>query len=106
RDKYADGKPVDDVGTTSDQKQLAGVPGLLEYLDAQQEKVRRTMARKLVGYALGRTVQPSDQALIDRMAPADKFSQLVEQVVLSDQFRKIEGEHATLARANTTRGGR
>jgi hypothetical protein len=110
RDKYTDGKPVDDLGTTSDQKQLAGVPGLLEYLDGQQEQVHRTLARKLVGYALGRTVQPSDQALIDRMAAAEKFSQLVYDVVVSRQFREVASERGTLARAGReaypTRGER
>jgi hypothetical protein len=108
REHYTDGKPVDDVAVTSDQKQLAGVAGLLEYLDGQQERVRRTLARKLVGYALGRTVQPSDQALVDRMAASEKFSQLVDQIVVSDQFRKIEGDsgRATLARADAIRSGR
>ena len=70
RDQYADGKPVWDSGTLADKREIAGVDGLLKYLEAQDEQVRRTLSSKLLGYALGRTVQPSDQPLIDRMLAA------------------------------------
>ena len=90
RDKYADGKPIDDSGSLTDKTEIAGVDGLLDYLQTKDDQVRRTLATKLVGYALGRTVQPSDQPLIERMVPAGgdaTFSQLVGGDRHQPQFR-------------------
>jgi hypothetical protein len=90
RDKYADGKPIEDRGALADKTEISGVDGLLNYLSAQDEQVRRTLARKLLGYALGRTIQPSDTPLIDRIAAAGSdatFSQFAIEVALSRQFR-------------------
>ena len=75
-------------------KQIAGVPGLLDYLQAKDDQVRRTLARKLIGYALGRTVQASDEPLIERMVQAGgnaTFSQLAAEIVTSKQFRNRLG---------------
>jgi hypothetical protein len=90
RDKYPDGKPVDDTGTLSDKTQIDGVKGLLTYLQSQDALVRRTLSWKLLGYAFGRTVMASDQPLIGQMTahgPDTKFSELVTAIVTSDQFR-------------------
>jgi hypothetical protein len=90
REKYNDGKAIWDSGTTRDRVDIAGVQGLLDYLKTKDEQVRRTLSAKLLGYALGRTVQASDQPLLDRMAadrPAPTFSQLVAEIVTSRQFR-------------------
>ncbi len=90
RDKYPDGKDIYDKGTTIDHVDIAGAPGLLGYLSTKDEQVRRTLATKLIGYALGRTVLPSDLALIDKMLAAGgdaPFSQLVTDVISSKQFR-------------------
>ena len=94
RELYADGKPIDDSGVLSDQTQIAGVPGLLDYLKTKEDQVRRTLATKLVGYALGRTVQASDQLLIDRLVATGgnaTFSQLAGEIVASRQFRSHLG---------------
>jgi hypothetical protein len=91
---YADGKPIDDSGELSDHTTIAGVPGLLDYLKGREDQVRRTLATKLVGYALGRTVQASDQLLIDRMVNSGgnaTFSQLAAEIVTSRQFRSHLG---------------
>jgi hypothetical protein len=90
RDKYPDGKPIDDFGTLSDQTQITGINGLLDYLHKQQDQVQRTLAHKLVGYALGRTLQLSDQPLVDALVAAGGqagFSKIVGQIVASKQFR-------------------
>ncbi len=98
REKYADGKPIDDYGELKDNSRINGITGLLEYLEKQQaEQVQRTMARKLVGYALGRTIQLSDQPLIDSLAATggkSGLSALVGQIVTSKQFlnRVEEGD--------------
>jgi hypothetical protein len=94
RELYSDGKYIDDSGVLSDQTQIAGIPGLLDYLKTKDDQVRRTLATKLVGYALGRTVQPSDQLLIDRMVATGgnaTFSQLAAEIVTSRQFRSHLG---------------
>jgi len=52
------------------------------------------MATKMVGYALGRTVQAADQMLIDRMVATGNqatFSQFVAEIVTSRQFRNHAG---------------
>ena len=94
RDRYADGKPIYDAGKTIDQVDIEGTQGLLKYLQTKDAQVRRTLAMKMLGYGLGRTILPSDMPLIDRMV-ADgedaRFSQLVSELVLSRQFRNRLG---------------
>jgi hypothetical protein len=102
RDKYPDGKPIDDFGTFSDQTQISGITGLLDYLHKQQDQVQRTLAHKLVGYALGRTLQLSDQPLVDALVAAGGdagFSRLVSQIVSSKQFRNRLTQEDTPASA-------
>jgi hypothetical protein len=94
RDQYADGKPIEDWAKLADQTQINGVGGLLDYLKSKDEQVRRTLARKLVGYALGRTVLASDEGLIDRMVKTGSeatFSKLVTETAASRQFRNRLG---------------
>ncbi len=89
RDTYSDGKPVDDK-TEMAGAEVLGVDGLLRYLDSRQDQVRHTMSNKLLGYALGRTVQLSDQPLIERMVAAGgnaTFADLAVQIAASRQFR-------------------
>ena len=56
----------------------------------------RVFCRKLLGYALGRGVQLSDQPLLDemaaRLATADyRVSVAIDAIVTSPQFRMIRG---------------
>ncbi len=77
--------------TTSD---IQGAAGLLKYLEDRNEQFRKTLTTKLLGYALGRTVLPSDLSLMDRMVGEGgdaPFSQLVVDVVTSKQFRNRIG---------------
>ncbi len=57
--------------------------------------MRRTLSHKLIGYALGRTVQASDQPLIDRMVASRRrcrhSRRLVAEIVTSRQFRNRVG---------------
>jgi len=94
REKYSDGKEIWDAGTFADNTEVAGIDGLLNYLKTRDEQVRRTLSGKLLGYALGRTVQASDQPLLDRMVAggADAtFSRLAVEIVTSRQFRNRMG---------------
>jgi hypothetical protein len=94
RDQYPDGKPIDDSGVLASQKRLSGVEGLLNYLKGEEKQVVRTLAQKLLGYALGRTILLSDQPLIDRLADAGgdaSFPKLAAEIVGSPQFRNRRG---------------
>jgi hypothetical protein len=95
REQYPDGKPIYDSGALSDQTQISGVKGLLDYLQVKEDQVQRTLSYKLLGYALGRTILASDQPLVDRLVAAGGdagFSQLVTAIVTSRQFRNRLGQ--------------
>jgi mono/diheme cytochrome c family protein len=91
RDRYRDQKPVETTGTLRDGKELVGDKGLHEYLASQQSRFHRTLADKLLGYALGRRVSVGDQPLVsrltDHMQAGGGMSGLVERIVGSRQFR-------------------
>lgn len=75
--------------------QIEGLAGLKDYLLSQRrDEIVRQFCRKLLGFALGREVQLSDEPLLDimeqRLTDNDyRFSVAVETIVTSDQFRKI-----------------
>ncbi len=77
---------------------IDGVDGLREYLATERrDDIVRNFCRKLLGYALGREVQLSDEPLIDDMlkklnSSDYRFHVAVESVVLSPQFREIRGQ--------------
>ncbi|MCX6611118.1 MAG: DUF1588 domain-containing protein, partial [Acidobacteria bacterium] len=90
RDKYTDGNPIHDSSTTYDKQEIVGVDGLSQYLKSQEKLVLKNFSRKLLGYALGRTMILSDQPLIEQLSQAGSdatISQLVTQIVNSKQFR-------------------
>jgi uncharacterized protein DUF1592/uncharacterized protein DUF1588/uncharacterized protein DUF1587/uncharacterized protein DUF1595/uncharacterized protein DUF1585/cytochrome c len=95
RTTYADGKPVDITGELDDDTTIVGAEGLLNYLDTKDAQVMKTLSRKMLGYALGRTVRGSDRELVESMIKAgDKasFADLAAIVVASRQFRNKVGE--------------
>jgi hypothetical protein len=66
-------------------------------VNARRDDFVRQFCRKLLGYALGREVQLSDEPLLDEMqqklAENDyRFSVAVEAIVTSPQFRQIRGQ--------------
>ena len=94
RDKYFDGKPVDVTAEFADKTVISGTDGLLKYLQTQDKQVTKMLARKMLGYALGRTVQASDRPLLNEMAAAGggaTFSDLAVKIVTSRQFRNHQG---------------
>ncbi|MCP4507584.1 MAG: DUF1585 domain-containing protein, partial [Fuerstiella sp.] len=76
---------------------IEGIDGLRDYLaNERRHDILRNFCRKLLGFALGREVQLSDEPLIDDMLKelntSDfRFHVAVESVVLSKQFREIRG---------------
>jgi hypothetical protein len=94
RKGYEDGTPVDTTGEFADKSSIAGANGLLKYLEGKEPQVMKTFARKLIGYALGRTVLPSDRALVDDLIAAGgnaTFSDLAVKIATSRQFRNHQG---------------
>ena len=100
RTAYADGQAVDVTGEFADKKTISGADGLLQYLQSKDKQVMTTLARKMVGYALGRTILASDRPLIAEMAaagPTTSFSDLATRIVTSRQFRNRAGDDSTAA---------
>ncbi len=94
RASYADGTPVDRTGELKDGSTIVGSDGLLTYLHGQGAKVMTTLAKKMLGYALGRNPQASDRPLIREMSEAGgdaSFSDLATRLVTSRQFRHRGG---------------
>ena len=109
RQAYADGKPVDVNGEFQDKKTIVGATGLLKYLESQDRKVLTTLARKMLGYALGRNPQPTDRALINEMVAAGgeaSIADLAVRIVTSRQFgNRAPADTAVAGEAPTERAG-
>ena len=88
RARKADTKTVLPDGTSVD-----GLTDLRNYLlTKRRDDFTRQFCRKLLGYALGRSVQLSDKPLIEQMMKSDlRFGTLVEMIVRSRQFCEIRG---------------
>ena len=89
RARKADTKTVLPDGTAVD-----GLTDLRDHLlTMRRDDFTRQFCRKLLGYALGRSVQLSDKPLIERMMKSDlRFGTLVEIIVSSSQFRGMRGK--------------
>ena len=94
RETYSEGQPIDASATLEDDTQVDGMEGLVDYLAAQEEQVLETFSKKLLGYALGRTVLASDLPLLDEMIGAGgdaTFADLAARVATSRQFLERRG---------------
>ena len=78
-------------GATRDVEGLAGLRAVL--LENHRDEFVRQFSRKLLGYALGRSVLVSDEPLLERLeAAADRGAvRMVQLIVDSPQFRGIRG---------------
>ncbi len=79
-----------------------GISGLIDYVEMHRaHDFERTLCRKFLGYALGRSVILSDQPLLQemqkRLRAEGRFSVLFETVVLSPQFRQQRGRDYAVA---------
>lgn len=97
REKDHAGRPVDTLAKLRDGTEFRGIEGLRKYLtEVRREAIVHQFCKKLLGYALGRGVQLSDEPLITEMMENLKrneyrFSAAVETILLSPQFRMIRG---------------
>ena len=101
RDKDAHGRAIDSKFALPSGEIANGMEGVRRYLETEKSLFARQLCRKLVGYALGRSVLLTDQPLLDEMQRSmekdrDKFSYLVALIVTSKQFRYRRGSNSTL----------
>ncbi len=92
RTKDLAGRPVDTSVTFPGGVQGTGLAGLQTFIrEHRQNDFVDNLSRKLLAYALNRSLQLSDEALIERMetrlaAKEYRFGSLVETIVTSPQF--------------------
>ena len=88
---------VDTQAALEDGTRFAGIDGLRSYLlKTRRGDFVRQFCRKLLGYALGRSVQLSDQQLLNEMQTAlgandHRVQTAIELIVRSPQFRNVRG---------------
>ena len=93
RTKDLAGRPVDTAVTYPGGINGVGFQGLRDFIrDHRQDEFINNLCRKLLSYSLNRTLQLSDEALVDTMQinlakQGYGFDSLVETIVLSPQFR-------------------
>ena len=93
RTKDLAGRPVDTAVTYPGGVNGTGFEGLRDFIrDHRQDQFINNLCRKLLSYSLNRTLQLSDEALVDTMQTnlakqGYGFDSLVETIVLSPQFR-------------------
>ncbi|MFO0907336.1 MAG: DUF1592 domain-containing protein [Isosphaeraceae bacterium] len=102
RDKDLGNRPIDTHAKLADGTEFDGLNGLRSYLlTTRRDAVIRQFNRKLLGYALGRGVQLSDEPLLDELRRQvdtgdGRIGTLVETIVRSQPFRMIRGREAAL----------
>ena len=95
-------KPGDTKGILRDGTEINDIAGLRNHFAGpRREDLLRMLARKLTGYALGRTVMTSDRKLVDEvsktMTSGGRWSDALLVIVRSEQFRCIRPAASTTA---------
>jgi hypothetical protein len=100
RDKDLADRPIETRVKTLDGHEFDGLDGLRNYLlTVRRDAFLRQFCRKLLGYALGRGVQLSDEPLLAEMQSRLReqnyqITAAIETIVQSRQFREIRGRDA------------
>ena len=107
RTKDLAGRPIDNLVRLPTGEAAHGIPEFSKYLVAERKhEFTQTLCRKFLGFALGRSLELSDKALVEKMQTAlekndYRFSCLFETVVMSPQFRNQRGKDYTPALSKT-----
>jgi len=97
REKDLAGHPVDASATFPDKSDGTGLAGLRQYIRSRrQEDFVNNISSKLLACALGRSLMPSDDSLVQDMrsklaAHEYRFDTMVESIVTSPQFLNKRG---------------
>jgi Protein of unknown function (DUF1592)/Protein of unknown function (DUF1588)/Protein of unknown function (DUF1585)/Protein of unknown function (DUF1595)/Protein of unknown function (DUF1587) len=99
--------PIDASASLPDGTRFDGVAGLRRLMNDHQEDFARTLTQKLLTYALGRSLEPSDWPTIRQItrqaAPgAYRWSSLVTGVVSSTAFRMSTSQPSSSPAVSTT----
>jgi hypothetical protein len=95
REKDLGGRAIYTKTKVMDGTEMDGLEGLRQYLLGKKRPAFvHQFDRKLLGYALGRAVQLSDEPLLNEMAGDYPVGRVVEMIVRSRQFREIRGRDA------------
>lgn len=91
REKDESGLPLDTSGQVKGGVKFIGFEGLRDYLKTQEDQLTQHFSRKLIGFALGRQVLPTDKLLMQEIKSGlatheGRFSSAVLAVVQSRQF--------------------
>ena len=95
------GQTVDSRAELRDGTKFEGLDGLRSYLlKERRHDFLEQFCRKLLGFAIGRSVELSDQPLLDTMVQKltendYRFSAAVEAILVSEQFRLHRGLEST-----------
>jgi len=101
RDKDLNGMRVDTQVQLKDGTRFEGIDGLRSYLLMERrDDFLEQFCRKLLGFAVGRTVELTDQPLVDEMVTQLKqndyrISAAIETILRSKQFRFHRGLEST-----------
>lgn len=93
------GEPIEAHAALKSGQTLTGTADLRDHLAQQDDVIVRQFCRKMLGYALGRGLQPGDSLLIQSMQKRlkeedQRVSLAVEMIVMSPQFRERRRTHA------------
>lgn len=108
RQKDLADRPIDAHAQTMDGAEFTGLDGLRRYLlTTRRDAFVRQFCRKLLGYALGRSVQLTDEPLLAQMrtdleANDFRVGVAIRAIVHSPQFREIRGRDAVAFGASST----
>ncbi len=97
REKESSGLPVETTAKLKDGTTFEGIDGLREYLlTKKKDVIVRLFCKRLLGYALGRSVTLSDTSLLDEMVAElskndGRISAAVAVILRSPQFTKVRG---------------
>jgi hypothetical protein len=91
------GLPIDNTGTAKNGTTFQGVEGLRKFLAQRDSEFTTNFCRKLIGYALGRTIILTDKPLLETMRTDlaksnDRFSVAILAIAKSRQFLNRKNE--------------
>ncbi len=95
---YRSGPEINVQTNLTDGTRLDGLPGLKQHLlTTKRDAFVRQMCKKLLGFALGRSVQLSDEPLLEQMRHQlaqneFRIQPLIETIVESPQFQSVRSE--------------
>ncbi len=98
--RLVDGRfTVDNIGELPGKITITGVEGLRENIASREVDFTRTITEKLMTYALGRGMTPSDNVQIEeitkRLSNKATLKTIITEIILSDSFRKQSARNSS-----------